>query len=80
MQELENGFEVYKEKKYPTGWEYLVGTTKFFGSYVVARGYARGSTILLRENERFILMNRTTQEKEVFDCDKRTKRNFSSNL
>lgn len=80
MQELENGFEVYKEKKYPTGWEYLYGSTKFFGSYVVARGYARGSTILLRKNERFILMNRTTQEKEVFDYDKRTKSNFSSNL
>lgn len=64
-------FEVYKERKIFGMWEFVVLSTQFFKTKEAAKAYAEGCSFMLNKNERFILMDRTNQEKEIITYDTR---------
>jgi hypothetical protein len=73
MEKTKNNFmfEVYKERKTPFGWEFVVLSTLFFKTKEAAKSYAEGCSFLLNKNERFIVMNRYNKEQEIITYDAR---------
>lgn len=73
MEKTKNNFmfEVYKERKTSSGWQFIVLSTQFFKTEEAAKAYANGCSFLLKQNERFVVMNRYNKKQEIITYDAR---------